>query len=185
MTTARAMAEAAVDQLLMQPPFLELSPRASATAQVPLPGAPPLPLEDWLHECSDLPITQLTRHHLLQRYGRRGPALVVRAAAEPELGRPLHELRREVAVEVEHAVDGELARTVSDFMWRRTFLAFTPDRGESALPVVADRMARKLGWDRAERDRQLERYHAEVEAAIAPLRAARASTDPALGAVGR
>jgi glycerol-3-phosphate dehydrogenase len=79
-----------------------------------------------------------------------------------------------VAVEVDHAVEGELALTLSDFMWRRTFLAFTPDRGESALPVVVERMAQKLGWDRGERQRQLERYHAQVEGAVAPLRAAKA-----------
>jgi hypothetical protein len=44
--------------------------------------------------------------------------------------------------------------------------------------VVTERMAGKLGWDGAERDRQLQRYRAEVEAAVAPLRAARALTLP-------
>ena len=174
LTTARAMAEAAVDELLTQGPFFELSPRPAATAHVPLPGAPPLPMEDWLAEGHDLPVPEPTRHHLLRRYGRRGLPLVQRVAADPELGRALHEMRPEVVVEVDHAADSELVRSLSDFMWRRTFLAFTPDRGESALPVVIQRLARKLGWDRDEQQRQRQRYQAEVTAAVAPLLAARA-----------
>lgn len=174
LTTARAMAEVAVNALLAQAPFVDLPPRTAATAHVPLPGAPPLPIDDWLGECSEQPVAERTRRHLLRRYGRRGPALVARAAVERELGRPLHETRAEVAVEIDHAVETEFALSLGDFMWRRTFLAFTPDRGQSALPSVVERMARKLGWDRAEQDRQLERYHAEVEAAIAPLAAAKA-----------
>jgi glycerol-3-phosphate dehydrogenase len=178
LTTARAMAEVVVNRLLVQPPFAGLSPRAAATAQVPLPGAPPLAMKDWLNTHNDPRVAEPTRQHLLRRYGRRGPALVARLADDPTLGRPLHEHHLESAVEVDHAVESDLATSISDFMWRRTFLAFTPDHGEAALAVVTERMAGKLGWDGAERDRQLQRYRAEVEAAVAPLRAARALTLP-------
>jgi glycerol-3-phosphate dehydrogenase len=185
LTTARAMAEVAVDKLLTRPPFFELSPRVAATAHVPLPGAPPLPMEDWLDEGKDLPVAAATRRHLLRRYGRRGPALLARIAADPSLGRPLHELRPEVAVEVDHAAEAELARSLSDVMWRRTFLAFTPDQGEAAVPAVVERLTRKLGWNRDEQQRQIDRYLAEVEIAVAPIRAAAALRAPAPAGAGR
>ena len=131
-----------------------------------------MPMEDWLNECKQLPVAEKTRRHLLRRYGRQGPALVAQVAADPQLGRPIHEDRPEVMVEVDHAVQFEMAHALSDFMWRRTFLAFTVDQGQSAVPRVLSRMADRLGWDAPEQRRQHERYESEVERAIAPLRAA-------------
>jgi glycerol-3-phosphate dehydrogenase len=125
-----------------------------------------------MDEFSDAKIDDRTRQHLLRRYGKRAPALIARVLAEPELARTLHETRPEITLEIDHAVEHEWARSISDFMWRRTFLAFTPDLGTSCLDVVTARMAALLGWSGAEVKAQRERYQREVERAVAPIRAA-------------
>jgi glycerol-3-phosphate dehydrogenase len=79
----------------------------------------------------------------------RGPAI--------EAGLPyrLADLRR--------GVEHELACTIGDLLIRRTRVAFeTRDNGRAAARRIVDFVAPLLGWSAGQRDRELERYDAEV-----------------------
>jgi glycerol-3-phosphate dehydrogenase len=68
-------------------------------------------------------------------------------------------LRAELAFGVER----EWAATLADLLVRRTHVAFeTPDAGRAAARVAADVAGPLLGWDAAERERQLAAYGREA-----------------------
>lgn len=65
--------------------------------------------------------------------------------------------------EMQWAVERELAVTLGDLLIRRTHVAFeTRDNGRAAARRLSQFVAPLLGWDDAQRDRELERYDAEV-----------------------
>ncbi|MBI3854267.1 MAG: glycerol-3-phosphate dehydrogenase, partial [Planctomycetes bacterium] len=67
--------------------------------------------------------------------------------------------------EVDHAVDREMARSVSDVLCRRLrVVLYAEDRGAAAALPVAERMAARLGWDRREIARQVDAYRADLDA---------------------
>jgi glycerol-3-phosphate dehydrogenase len=70
-------------------------------------------------------------------------------------------LRAEVVFAVEH----EAAIHLDDVLTRRTRLSIeSRDRGTKAAPVVAELMARSLGWDEESIARELAHYDARVAA---------------------
>ena len=87
-----------------------------------------------------------------------GDALPMTTGAPPvEIGLPyrMDDLRR--------GVETELACTLGDLLIRRTRVAFeTPDNGRGAARRIVDFVAPLLGWSGGQRDRELERYDAEV-----------------------
>ncbi len=65
-----------------------------------------------------------------------------------------------VAAEVRYAVQEEMARTLTDFMDRRSALLYwNKDGGADIATNVAAEMGRFLGWDPAEQQRQVSAYH--------------------------
>ncbi|MGH7899808.1 MAG: glycerol-3-phosphate dehydrogenase/oxidase [Candidatus Binatia bacterium] len=77
--------------------------------------------------------------------------------------------RAALEVEVDHAVESEMAMHLCDVLERRLrLLLFTPDRGLGVTETVADRMATLLGWDRRQRDREIAEYQ-RIAAASAPV----------------
>jgi glycerol-3-phosphate dehydrogenase len=69
-----------------------------------------------------------------------------------------------IKAQVRFAVDGEMARTLNDFMVRRTEIYYyAPDQGLSVAPDVANIMGDLLGWDVTERKRQVKEYEKTVE----------------------
>ena len=168
-TTARAMAAEAVDRILTSPALEGVTARPCSTASVVLPGAPPVPMDEWVAHHRQVPLPAELQHHLLFRYGSKAPEIFARLAEDPRLGAALHPDRPEVLAEIDHAVEHEWARTLSDIMWRRTELAFTADNGLAAVPLVVARMGRLLGWTPPEAQRQQQRYEAEIDAAVSPL----------------
>ena len=76
--------------------------------------------------------------------------------ADPHLGDSLHPKLPYVRAEVIWAVRNEMARTVEDILARRTRALFLNARAALEMaPAVADLMVAELGWDEAERVRQL------------------------------
>ena len=89
-------------------------------------------------------------------------------AADPTLAAPLLPGRPEVLAQVDWAVQREMAATVVDVLHRRTELHYRDDdQGLGALALVADRMAHLLGWDDAEKARQIKGYVDDVAASRA------------------
>jgi glycerol-3-phosphate dehydrogenase len=69
-----------------------------------------------------------------------------------------------VKAQVRFAVEQEMAKTLDDFMVRRTEIYYyAPDQGLSVAPDVANMMGDLLGWDEAERKRQVEQYGKTVD----------------------
>jgi len=152
LTTHRAIAEEVVDRLAKG---FALSSRGCPTRTVPLPGARALGEDD---SCWDgLPAE--TRASLEARYGTRA-VLVARIAAErKELTQPLASGAPAIGAEVIFAARYELARTVEDFLVRRTSMVWrAPGAALGAAPVVARLMAAELGWDSGRETAEAERF---------------------------
>jgi glycerol-3-phosphate dehydrogenase len=64
--------------------------------------------------------------------------------------------------EVVHAVKCEQASTLSDIVMRRTGLAWTANRGLCCLEEIAGIAGRELGWDPAERARQVRQTNEDI-----------------------
>ena len=63
---------------------------------------------------------------------------------------------------IERAVELEECQTICDFLERRTALFWTPDQGRSAVPVVLEAMATKLGWDAARQVQEVKAWEADA-----------------------
>ena len=97
--------------------------------------------------------------HLLQRYGSEVDLLIAAIERRPDLGRPLPGAEDYLGVEVWFAVVHEGATQLRDVLARRTRIAMeTWDGGAEAAPGVAELMTAELGWDDAERSRQISSY---------------------------
>ncbi|WP_345893789.1 glycerol-3-phosphate dehydrogenase C-terminal domain-containing protein [Nocardioides sp. TF02-7] len=103
--------------------------------------------------------------HLLDRYGSLVLEVLDIVAAEPELGEPLPGAEDYLRVEAVYAVTHEGARHLDDILTRRLRVSIeTFDRGVAAAPHVADLVRGHLGWDAAQRDREIDHYLKRVEA---------------------
>jgi glycerol-3-phosphate dehydrogenase len=95
--------------------------------------------------------------------GDRPAAISQLAEDDPDLTMPVVPGLPYTAAEAVYAAQAEMACTLSDVLIRRTHVAFeTPDAGRAAARTVAAVLAPRLGWDRAEITRQLERYDADA-----------------------
>ncbi len=103
--------------------------------------------------------------HLAQTYGQRAESVLVRALKDPSLLARLDDDLPYLWVEIDHAFEVDLARTVEDVLVRRVPLALRGhDQGLDVVERVAARMALKLGWSREEATRQVAAYRHAIEA---------------------
>jgi glycerol-3-phosphate dehydrogenase len=173
LTTHRRMGAEVVDEAIKglekrNHPLPNL--RAANTAQLALPGAVGWPDDDdgtqvgrRVSEAAGGLLPDATCRYLADRYGTRAIDLVHFAVANQELLQPLVPGRPEILGQVDWAVHEELARTVTDFMERRTQLYFRDvDQGLGAIAAVAGRMAELLGWSDSVREASAAEYRAEV-----------------------
>lgn len=173
LTTYRAMAAEVVDKAVR---LLELSGGMgrelsdARTRKEPLPGGVGWPEDDdhervasELLEAAEKKLSAATCLHLVNTYGMRAFALAKRVVEAPALAEALVPGRPEVLVQVDFAVEEELAASLSDIMIRRTQLFYRDhDQGLGAAAKVAERLAQLLGWSDEERQRQVEAYAKEV-----------------------
>ncbi|HUF66077.1 MAG TPA: glycerol-3-phosphate dehydrogenase/oxidase [Gemmatimonadaceae bacterium] len=81
------------------------------------------------------------------------------------------------------AARDEAAQTLGDLLIRRTRIAFRlGDRGLATAPAVADVVAPILGWDKARRNVEVERFAEEVDAMFSVAAPARGERPRALSA---
>ncbi|MET0143480.1 MAG: glycerol-3-phosphate dehydrogenase/oxidase [Ilumatobacteraceae bacterium] len=117
--------------------------------------------------------------HLAGRYGGLTGSVEALVAEDPTLAEPLVAGLPYVRAEAVYAVRHEMATTLDDVLTRRTRAhLFDRDATAAAAPAVAALMARELGWDDAEVDRQLEAHRALVAAEEADALATSDSTAP-------
>ncbi|MDX2042903.1 MAG: glycerol-3-phosphate dehydrogenase/oxidase [Acidobacteriota bacterium] len=161
LTTYRAMAEHGIDLALKR-----LGSAAKATTKdIPISGGEMsrVELEQTARQIAahyNLP-NAITRH-LVFSYGSNFDALVRLMLDDERLREPLVAGLPHVKAELIYAARHEMAVSLTDALTRRTRLAMLA--GSSSLeiaPVAADLMADELGWDAAERARQLDLFAAE------------------------
>lgn len=163
-TTYRVMAKDAVDEAART---MDARVPESCTADVPLIGASGYPAL-WNQRRSlaaNAGIHVARIEHLLRRYGSCVHDLIGMIRAEPALAEPLPGADDYLAVEARYAVTHEGARHLDDVLARRTRISIEAwDRGTAAAPVVAGLMADVLGWDAAQRKREIDFYLERVAA---------------------
>ncbi|ORM25136.1 glycerol-3-phosphate dehydrogenase/oxidase [Williamsia sp. 1135] len=165
-TTYRVMAEDAIDAAVEGVRGVE----PSRTASVPLVGADGFDdlWEARVRLANEHRLPVKTIEHLLRRYGSAISEIFVIIASETKLGKPLATSdNRYLGAEIRYAVTHEGALHLVDILARRTRVSIeTADRGKSAAVEVADIVAGTLGWDDAQRQREIENYCARVDAEI-------------------
>ena len=148
LTTYRRMAERVVDRLSR---LLGRTDTPGRTDAVPLPGGerpPAAVLPSAAALAARLPAGGAAR--LVRLYGAACERLAARVAAEPALGEPVAGLPGVLRVEVAHAVDEEMALTLTDVLERRTrALLFDPTQGVDGVDAVAGMLAARFGWSAA------------------------------------
>lgn len=115
-----------------------------------------------LSQTEKLPLE--TARHLLLDYGSDYPRLVELTREDERMREPLVEGLPQILAEVVYAARYEMALTLADMMTRRTRLAVVA--GKEALncaAIVADSMARELGWSKEQTERQIAQFAAEFE----------------------
>jgi glycerol-3-phosphate dehydrogenase len=154
LTTYRRMAADTVDEV----DALLGKRRRCRTKRVKLVGAegyeaPPDTNEPSRHE------------HLAGRYGTEAAMLETLVDDDRELGEPLVPGLPYLKAEAVHATRYEMARTLDDVLSRRTRARLLArDDSAAAADDVARLVGRELGWDDAERARQVKGYRAAVAA---------------------
>jgi glycerol-3-phosphate dehydrogenase len=162
LTTYRRMAQDTLDTLELH----GLNIRASVTDHLPLAGA-----DGYGHWTRVFPAQAAERGldadvaaHLLHSYGADAPLILDMIDNDALLAARMAPDLPVIFAEASFAARYEMAMTVGDILARRTRLALI-DRahGIAAAPDVAAILGDALGWDAAERTRQVETYRATVE----------------------
>jgi glycerol-3-phosphate dehydrogenase len=145
-------------------PTLPLRPCMTATR--PLPGGDFADREalrsEIRREATTLDLGAAQADNLTTLYGTRAGRLLELARRRPELRAPIAPPYPDIVAEIAYAVEQEWARTVSDFLLRRSLLGFTPDQGQAALPAVAAEMGRLLDWTPERSAQECDAYRAHV-----------------------
>lgn len=174
LTTYRLMSKEVVDsavKMLRLRGQLRRRLNPARTEEEPLPGAVGWPEDDdhdvvasQIKDVAGKHITFPTARLLADTYGMRGADVARRVRQDKSLAAVLVPGRPEILAQVDHAVQDELASTVTDVLKNRTALFYRdPHQGLAAAGTVADRMAELLGWSEEVRLEMEAAYRSEVE----------------------
>jgi glycerol-3-phosphate dehydrogenase len=165
LTTSRVMGRQVIDaaiELLGTNFGLRGVPR-SRSASVPISGGDPGEMFLAHTRLGELAIDQGVRNRW-RVYGGNGRTLADIAQPDPEAARDLG-VKHLTLAEVRYAIQDEMALTITDFFARRASVFYwAEDGGLSVADVVADEMARLLGWSVEQRGEQLTAYREWVAA---------------------
>ena len=153
-TTARLVAEKGIDAAMKK---LGLPDPGCRTAQTPLLEGRIDSWPDFLADCEARFAGDVPKHiipPLLRNHGAETPELLAEGE-ERGLLRQVTVERETLAIEIDRAVNREMALTLEDLVFRRTGLGTIGHPGDAALRLCAERMAGHLGWDETEIRRQL------------------------------
>ncbi len=160
-TEARYVAEKAVDLVFRK---LGCRPPKSLTAVTPLYGGQIEQFDDFLAQELRLRSKTLdkeTLRSLIYNHGSAYSELLKYLDDEPDCGTPLSQV---VKAEVLHGIREEMARKLSDVVFRRTELGMAGNLDDGSLRTCASIMSEELGWDESRKQKELE----EVKAALSP-----------------
>ncbi|HLZ09390.1 MAG TPA: FAD-dependent oxidoreductase, partial [Chloroflexota bacterium] len=117
-------------------------------------------------------ITPDASRRLWRSYGANWQAVVDLAAADSTLAEKLIPGLDFLKAEIVFAVRNEMALTLMDVLTRRTHIAaLVSDQAKGVAPIVAQLLARELGWSADETNRQIADYYRLVDQfSVEPLR---------------
>jgi glycerol-3-phosphate dehydrogenase len=153
-TAHRGIAQEAVDLVCRK---LDVEARCF-THRLTLPGAAPVAPAEIESASIQYKLPASSIEHLVSIYGSQFRRILELAQIEPRLAGPIHPGFPDILAQIKWSVENESAVTVSDFMLRRSSMGYAADRGIPALDPVAQAMAGYLGWNNAERKKQIEAY---------------------------
>ncbi len=162
-TTYRVMAEDAIDAAVVD--LKRLTPD-SCTESLAIVGADGYSVlkNQKAAIAKSYGISEATFEHLLNRYGSLFVEVLEAAKSDEKLALPLSTQLPYIGAEILYAVTHEGALSVSDVMNRRTRINFeAPDQGRSILEIVAEIMAKPLGWSKADMKKSISEYISEID----------------------
>jgi glycerol-3-phosphate dehydrogenase len=107
--------------------------------------------------------------HLDRIYGSRAPLVQALAAGESTLDAQLAPGYPDIAAQVAFSVRHEWCERLEDFMLRRSYLGFTPDRGLGVAAAVSYRMQQELRWSEEQRRDEVRAYRARAQRDLLPV----------------
>ena len=159
LTTYRNLAEQTVDRLRR---VLHRKLPECRTQTTRLPGAYRIDeARELLEETGSLSAAGVER--LLRIYGGRAIDLLALAGMAAPLQKTIDAARSVLAAEVVFAIRKEMARTLTDIVYRRLMLGLDADQGRPHYEIIAAIAAEEFGWSDAERHAELQALRAYSE----------------------
>ena len=152
LTTYRNLAEQAVDRLGK---VLRRKLPACRTKETLLPGAYRIDEARALLVSSDA-LSSAGVERILGIYGGRATALVAHAGDDGEMLRCIDSEATILVAEVSFAIQEEMARTLTDIVYRRMMIGLGPDQGRAAYAEIAALAAATFGWSDEQTAMQLD-----------------------------
>jgi glycerol-3-phosphate dehydrogenase len=170
LTTYRLMAAQVVDHVVRRLRQLDgrPTPLRAETDREPLPGGAVQDLAVVTEGIEREGFSQLVAEHLVQLFGSEAPAVVRLAQSDPALKRPIVPGHPAMRAEIVHAIQREMALTLSDLLIRRTHIAYeVRGHGVAQAADIVDLAARHLDWSAARQAMELTAYLKDVERIMA------------------
>jgi glycerol-3-phosphate dehydrogenase len=103
-----------------------------------------------------------TVSHLHNLYGSRLREVIEYSEKDPKGKQQICPHSRDIIAQIWHAVETEQARTPADFLLRRSFTGMASCLGLDAVEIVAEEMAKLLGWNVNEQQKQVNVYNGYI-----------------------
>jgi glycerol-3-phosphate dehydrogenase len=160
-TTYRAMAEDTIDAVQKQ---LEGPRRPCSTRHHALAGAEGYTPDHWKSLASEHGLSETTAQHLSEKFGTEASAVLAIAKENSDLKSPVVAGAAPIRAEVLYCARREMAVTIEDVLARRIGLQwFSWKLAIQAAPVVAEQLARELGWPDAQKSQAIRDYVSKME----------------------
>lgn len=165
-TTARLLAEQTVDKIYAK---LGQAPAPCQTAETPVWGQGPW--QQFSELMADLSkryplMAQRQLEHLARTYGGRALQVLELATQQPGMLEPLWQTEPDIAAQIRHGLETEMACHLGDMLFRRTGLGTLGKPSQALLGKVTGMMAAHHGWDEArcqtETEAVLSRYRPQI-----------------------
>ena len=158
LTTARLIAEQIVDQVerRLERQF-DVHPTHGCRTKEPIPGGE---ITQVVAGVTD----QEAHTHLVDTYGADAAWILAYVEENPKLGERILPEEPYLMAEALYAVQHEMALSLCDVLTRRTRVIYgARSGGLERAGAVAEILAPRLGWDGAEKVKQVEQYAAQVK----------------------
>jgi len=136
------------------------------TAVEKLPGADTSALErarvDMKTIASSKGISEETFNHLISLYGSRYAEVLDYVSRDALLREPICDRNPDIEAQIPHAIERESALTLSDFMLRRSLIAYRECEGLDCCSKVAKKMAEILDWSDEQTSMQIDSFKKEI-----------------------